>query len=124
MYLGKVVEIGPVDRVFTKPQHPYTVALISAVPKVEAHDVKDRLILEGEIPSPISPPSGCRFRTRCWLREQLGNPERCATEEPLLAASPRALDVAVACHFPLEDGAASTTKVGRAAAAAKSKANA
>jgi oligopeptide/dipeptide ABC transporter ATP-binding protein len=67
MYLGKVVEIGPVERVFTKPQHPYTVALISAVPKVEAHDAKDRLILEGEIPSPISPPSGCRFRhaARC-----------------------------------------------------------
>jgi oligopeptide/dipeptide ABC transporter ATP-binding protein len=122
MYLGKVVESGPVDQVFTKPQHPYTIAILSAVPKIEAHDSADRLILEGEIPSPINPPSGCRFRTRCWLREQLGNPERCATEEPLLAASPRALDVAVACHFPLEDGAASTTKVGRAAAAASAKA--
>ena len=121
MYLGKVVENGPVDQVFTKPQHPYTIALLSAVPKIEAHDTADRLILEGEIPSPINPPSGCRFRTRCWLREQLGNPERCATEEPLLAASPRALDVAVACHFPLEDGAASTTKVGRTAAAASAK---
>ena len=122
MYLGKVVESGPVDHVFTKPQHPYTIALLSAVPKIEAHDTADRLILEGEIPSPISPPSGCRFRTRCWLREQLGNPERCATEEPALAASPRDLDVAVACHFPLEDGAAATTKVGRTAAAASSKA--
>jgi hypothetical protein len=80
------------------------------------------LVSEGEIPSPINPPSGCRFRTRCWLREQLGNPERCATEEPLLAASPRALDVAVACHFPLEDGAASTTESGRTAAAATAKA--
>jgi oligopeptide/dipeptide ABC transporter ATP-binding protein len=124
MYLGKVVETGPVDQVFTKPQHPYTIALLSAVPKIEAHDTADRLILEGEIPSPINPPSGCRFRTRCWLREQLGNPERCATEEPLLAASPRALDVAVACHFPLEDGAASTTKVGRTAAAASAKSRA
>ena len=122
MYLGKVVESGPVDHVFTKPQHPYTIALLSAVPKIEVHDTADRLILEGEIPSPISPPSGCRFRTRCWLREQLGNPERCATEEPPLAASPRDLDVAVACHFPLEDGAAATTKVGRTAAAASSKA--
>ncbi|MFM8177317.1 MAG: oligopeptide/dipeptide ABC transporter ATP-binding protein, partial [Candidatus Limnocylindrus sp.] len=124
MYLGKVVETGPVDQVFTRPQHPYTIALLSAVPKIEVHDTDDRLILEGEIPSPISPPSGCRFRTRCWLREKLGNPERCANEEPLLAASPRALDVAVACHFPLEDGAAATTKRGRAAAAATSKANA
>lgn len=114
MYLGKIVELGPVDRVFTKPQHPYTVALISAVPKVEAHDLKDRLILEGEIPSPINPPSGCRFRTRCWLREQLGNPERCATEEPKLVATLRDPSVSVACHFPLEDGAAATTRSGRA----------
>lgn len=121
MYLGKVVESGPVDQVFMKPQHPYTIALLSAVPKIEAHDTADRLILKGEIPSPINPPSGCRFRTRCWLREQLGNPERCSTEEPLLAASPRALDVAVACHFPLEDGAAATTMSGRTAAAATAK---
>jgi oligopeptide/dipeptide ABC transporter ATP-binding protein len=113
MYLGKVVEVGPVERVFTKPQHPYTVALISAVPKVEAHDTKDRLILEGEIPSPISPPSGCRFRTRCWLREQLGNPEKCSTEEPKLVATPRDVTVNVACHFPLADGAAATTAAGR-----------
>ena len=117
MYLGKIVEIGPVDQVFTKPQHPYTIALLSAVPKIEAHDSGDRLILEGEIPSPVSPPSGCRFRTRCWLREQLGNPERCATEEPLLAASLRSPTVGVACHFPLEDGAASMTKRGRNAIA-------
>ncbi|MBU6256738.1 MAG: ABC transporter ATP-binding protein [Chloroflexi bacterium] len=114
MYLGKVVEVGPVDRVFTKPQHPYTVALISAVPKVEAHDAKDRLILAGEIPSPIAPPSGCRFRTRCWLREQLGNPEKCSTEEPKLVATPRDVSVNVACHFPLADGAAATTAAGRA----------
>lgn len=116
MYLGKIVESGPVERVFSTPQHPYTIALLSAVPKIQVHDAGDRLILEGEIPSPINPPSGCRFRTRCWLREQLGNPERCTTEEPLLAATPKALDVAVACHFPLEKGGASVTKAGRAAA--------
>ena len=113
MYLGKVVEIGPVEQVFAKPQHPYTVALISAVPKIEVHNTADRLILSGEIPSPINPPSGCRFRTRCWLREQLGNPERCSTEEPILAASPRNLNVSVACHFPIADGAAATTSAGR-----------
>ena len=123
MYLGKIVESGPVEQVFSTPQHPYTIALLSAVPKIEAHDAGDRLILEGEIPSPINPPSGCRFRTRCWLREQLGNPERCATEEPLLAATPKALDVAVACHFPLEDGRASITKDGRAAALASPQIN-
>jgi oligopeptide/dipeptide ABC transporter ATP-binding protein len=119
MYLGKVVELGPVEKVFTKPQHPYTIALLSAVPKIEAHDSADRLILQGEIPSPIDPPSGCRFRTRCWLREQLGNPERCSTEEPALATSPRELEVSVACHFPLEDGASSITKSGRNAIAAR-----
>jgi oligopeptide/dipeptide ABC transporter ATP-binding protein len=121
MYLGTVVEIGPVDRVFTKPQHPYTVALISAVPKVEAHDVKDRIILEGEIPSPINPPSGCRFRTRCWLREQLGNPERCSTEEPKLVSTLSETAVSVACHFPLADGAAATTRSGRAEIARAAK---
>jgi oligopeptide/dipeptide ABC transporter ATP-binding protein len=122
MYLGTVVEMGPVEQVFKKPQHPYTVALLSAVPKIEAHDVKDRLILAGEIPSPINPPSGCRFRTRCWLREQLGNPDRCTTEEPKLAASPRSPDVSVACHFPLENGLASTTAKGRQAIKVKTKA--
>lgn len=122
MYLGKVVELGPVEKVFTKPQHPYTIALLSAVPKIEAHDSADRLILQGEIPSPIDPPSGCRFRTRCWLREQLGNPDRCTTEEPKLAASPRSPDVSVACHFPLENGLASTTAKGRQAIKVKTKA--
>lgn len=122
MYLGKVVELGPVEQVFTTPQHPYTVALISAVPKIESHDSGDRLILEGEIPSPINPPSGCRFRTRCWLREKLGNPERCETEEPLLASSPRNLSASVACHFPIEDGLASTTAKGRTANVAAAKA--
>jgi oligopeptide/dipeptide ABC transporter ATP-binding protein len=121
MYLGKIMEIGPVDQVFTKPQHPYTIALLSAVPRIEASDSADRLILEGEIPSPVSPPSGCRFRTRCWLREQLSNPERCATEEPRLAASLRSPAVSVACHFPLEDGAALMTKRGRNAIAATPK---
>ena len=124
MYLGKVVELGPVEQVFTKPQHPYTVALISAVPKIEPHDTEDRLILEGEIPSPINPPAGCRFSSRCWLRERLGNPERCTTEEPKLAATPQQLASSVACHFPLEDGHAATTLAGRTAlgkGAAKAK---
>jgi oligopeptide/dipeptide ABC transporter ATP-binding protein len=113
MYAGQVVEEAPVDSLFRHPQHPYTVALISAVPKVEAHDLKDRIILEGEIPSPVNPPSGCRFRTRCWLREQLGNPERCATEEPKLVSTLQETAVSVACHFPLVDGAAATTRSGR-----------
>ena len=60
------------------------VALLSAIPEADPRRRKKRLVLKGDVPSPAAPPSGCRFHTRCWLREQLGNPERCATEEPEL----------------------------------------
>ena len=74
-----------------------TVALLSAVPEPDPRRRKKRLVLKGDVPSPVAPPPGCRFHTRCWLREQLGNPERCATEEPTF----RDLgdDHFVACHF-------------------------
>ena len=84
MYLGKVVEIGSVEQLYRDPRHPYTVALLSAIPEADPRRRKKRLVLKGDVPSPAAPPSGCRFHTRCWLREQLGNPERCATEEPEL----------------------------------------
>ena len=124
MYLGKIVEVAPSAELNSSPVHPYSIALLSAVPIPDPaiEKKRKRIILKGDVPSPSNPPSGCAFQTRCWLKEKLGNPERCATEEPPLAASPRDLDVAVACHFPLEDGAAATTKVGRTAAAASSKA--
>jgi oligopeptide/dipeptide ABC transporter ATP-binding protein len=102
MYLGKIVEIAPSDQLYAQPLHPYTVALLSAVPVPDARTERSRrrIILKGDIPSPADPPSGCRFHTRCWLRERLGNPEICAIEDPPLApiaaASP---EQTVACHF-------------------------
>ncbi|WP_138004927.1 ABC transporter ATP-binding protein [Halalkalirubrum salinum] len=65
MYLGEIVEIGPVEQIFERPQHPYTRALLSAVPRIDAADRTDRILLKGSVPSPINPPSGCRFHTRC-----------------------------------------------------------
>jgi len=65
MYLGKLVELGPTERIFNNPEHPYTKSLISAVPRINPGTKIDRIILEGTVPSPIDPPSGCRFHTRC-----------------------------------------------------------
>ena len=97
MYLGKIVELGPVDQIYAAPKHPYTVALLSAVPVPDPRRRSKRLVLKGDVPSPAAPPSGCRFHTRCWLREQLGEPDECHTIEPEfrdLGDGHR-----VACHF-------------------------
>jgi oligopeptide/dipeptide ABC transporter ATP-binding protein len=100
MYLGKMVEMADVETLYRDPRHPYTVALLSAIPNPSPRIKKKRLVLKGDIPSPAAPPSGCRFHTRCWLRERLGNPERCATEEPAFRDfRPRHQ---VACHFAEE----------------------
>jgi oligopeptide/dipeptide ABC transporter ATP-binding protein len=84
MYLGRLVEVGSVEQLYANPRHPYTVALLSAIPSPDPRERKKRLVLTGDVPSPAAPPSGCRFHTRCWLRERLGNPENCVTEEPQL----------------------------------------
>ncbi|MDQ1033678.1 oligopeptide transport system ATP-binding protein [Streptomyces sp. V3I8] len=102
MYLGKVIEHGDTEDVFDRPQHPYTAALMSAAPVLDAsHATVDReILLRGEIPSPFDIPSGCRFRTRCWRAE-----DRCATEAPppVVRRTPGAAGTHTAlCHFPLE----------------------
>jgi peptide/nickel transport system ATP-binding protein len=102
MYLGRIVEWSRAADLYREPRHPYTVALLSAVPipdpVVEA--TRERIVLRGDIPSPAAPPPGCPFHTRCWLREQLGNPEACSSEVPPLR-SMRSGHL-VACHFAEE----------------------
>ncbi|WP_411120554.1 ABC transporter ATP-binding protein [Streptomyces sp. x-19] len=100
MYLGKIVEVGTRDEIYNRPRHPYTHALLSAVPEPklaeEGDEERQRIRLAGDVPSPVNPPSGCRFRTRCWKAQ-----EKCATDEPpLLQISGNGDGHLTACHFP------------------------
>ena len=92
MYLGKVVELAETDALFANPRHPYTQALLSAIPSLDRTQRKERIILQGDVPSPIDPPSGCRFHTRCPYAMDI-----CRQEEPLLREMPEAHFVA--CHL-------------------------
>ena len=101
MYLGKIVELGPPEQLYGAPGHPYTRALLSAVPVPDpvAERKRRRVILKGDVPSPVNPPPGCRFHTRCWLYERLGQPENCRTDDPPLAAVAGVTDHVAACHY-------------------------
>lgn len=94
MYLGKLMELGEVDHIYNRPMHPYTEALLSAIPSPEPGRQKERIVLEGDVPSPSSPPQGCRFHTRCPYAEA-----KCGEVEPEF----RELEPGhwIACHLPL-----------------------
>jgi len=94
MYLGKLCEVGPGDSVYREPLHPYTRALLDSIPSTDPAATRTATTIKGELPSPIHPPSGCRFRTRCPRAA-----ERCAAEEPQMREL--AAGHSVACHFPL-----------------------
>ena len=123
MYLGGMAEIAGSRDIYRLPLHPYTIALLSAVPVASpvGRERRRRIILLGDVPSPVNPPSGCRFHTRCWLRQQLGNPERCVTERPAVRDVRPAHGVA--CHFAeqLVDIERRDQLIGAAAAASNAR---
>ena len=99
MYLGRLLEIGPVDEVIHRPRHPYTKALVSVIPVPVPAQGRRVILLAGETPSPIDIPTGCRFAPRCWLRGHLGEPKECVEADPQLGPVGRAHFAA--CHFPI-----------------------
>jgi peptide/nickel transport system ATP-binding protein len=97
MYLGKMCEVATPDALFSEPAHPYTRALIGAIPHPDPSlSTENEWRLEGDLPSPLDPPSGCRFRTRCPLAQDV-----CTTAEPQMTAVGTSGEHFVACHFPL-----------------------
>jgi len=96
MYLGKIVELADNEALYSHPRHPYTGALLSAVPVPRPGARRERQVLGGDVPSPSAPPPACRFHTRCWKCQEV-----CTTVEPLLEPKPGGNEAA--CHFPLSD---------------------
>ncbi len=97
MYLGRIVEIGDEEQIYSRPTHPYTQALLSAVPVPDPtrRDRREQIVLTGDVPSPTNPPSGCHFHTRCWKAQDI-----CSTESPpLVVHDDGAGEHLSACHF-------------------------
>lgn len=92
MYLGKMVELAGRDDLFREPLHPYTKALISAIPSADPTTRRDRIVLQGDVPSPINPPQGCRFHPRCWIARDI-----CKEQDP--AFEEKRKGHWAACHF-------------------------
>ncbi len=92
MYLGKMVELATSEELFREPLHPYTKALISAIPNPNPFAKRERIVLQGDVPSPINPPSGCRFHPRCWIARAI-----CKEHEPIFEEKRKGHWVA--CHF-------------------------
>jgi peptide/nickel transport system ATP-binding protein len=101
MYLGRVAELTNREQLYRDPRHPYTMALMSAIPVPDPTVKRTRIILTGDVPSPVNPPAGCNFHPRCWLRDQLGQPDICSTEIPrLIDPDPDdGQEQLVSCHF-------------------------
>jgi oligopeptide/dipeptide ABC transporter ATP-binding protein len=94
MYLGRIIEVAPTAALFENPRHPYTAGLLAAIPRMTAGDESEAPAVQGDPPSPLRLPAGCRFRTRCPIAQQI-----CAEQDPALTTSPADLDHSAACHF-------------------------
>ena len=106
MYLGRVIEVGPTEQLFASPRHPYTRGLLAAIPRLTEDAAKNPPALQGDPPSPLRIPSGCRFRTRCPIAQ-----ERCEHEDPVLTAAVGDPAHQAACHFAFE-GATAVAQAG------------